>query len=232
MTEDSLAIDHLATRDGYDRWATIYDDEENPLVAMEEPLVAELLGDVRGIAVADLGCGTGRHTVRLAADGAVVTALDFSEAMLDRARSKPGAVGVTFHVHDLAHPLPIADSSFDRIVCGLVVDHVADLQGFFAEMRRVCKPGGWAVVSTMHPAMMLRGVQARFTDPDTGRETRPTSFRHQLSDYMLAAFRAGFHIDHLSEHAVTDSLAARVPRAQKYLAWPLLFLMRLSKPAA
>src|SRR5579862_4366785 len=54
-------IDILSTRDGYDRWAEIYDGEGNPLVAMEEPWVDKLLGDVRGLAVADIGCGTGRQ---------------------------------------------------------------------------------------------------------------------------------------------------------------------------
>jgi len=44
---------------------------------------------------ADIGCGTGRHAIRLAAAaGAKVTALDFSEGMLERARAKPGADAV------------------------------------------------------------------------------------------------------------------------------------------
>jgi malonyl-CoA O-methyltransferase len=223
-------VDHLPTREGYDRWAQVYDADPNPLVAVEEPRVAELLGDVRGLTVLDLGCGTGRHALRLAAAGAAVTAVDFSAEMLAKARAKPGGATVAFHVHDLAAPLPFADDSFDRVVCGLVLDHVADLSLVFREMRRVCRPGGVAVVSNMHPAMMLRGVQARFTDPATGRETRPASCPHQVSDYVLAAVRAGFALDHLSEHTVDLALAERSERARKYLGWPILLLMRL-RPA-
>src|SRR5436309_7019436 len=81
----------LPTREGYDRWAALYDADPNPLVALEEPWVDRLLGDVRGLSVLDLGCGTGRHALRLEAAGAVVHAIDFSEAMLDQARRKPGA---------------------------------------------------------------------------------------------------------------------------------------------
>src|SRR5437764_12466232 len=81
----------LPTRDGYDLWSAVYDADANPLPAIEEPCVDRLLGDVRGLAVLDLGCGTGRHALRLAAAGAVVTALDFSPGMLDQARAKPGA---------------------------------------------------------------------------------------------------------------------------------------------
>lgn len=223
-------IDLLSTKDGYNRWAEIYDSDDNPLIALEEPWVDRLLGDVRGLRVADIGCGTGRHALRLAAGGAIVDALDFSEAMLERARKKAGNAAITYRVHDLAQPLPFPDATFDRVVCGLVIDHIANLDGLFCEMHRVCRPTGFTVVSVMHPAMMLRGVQARFRDPSSGRETRPASCTHQISDYVMAAIRARFILDHVSEHAVDEELAARLERARKYLDWPMLFLMRL-RPA-
>jgi malonyl-CoA O-methyltransferase len=221
------AADLHYTREGYDRWAEVYDTDGNPLVALEEPEIDRLLGDPAGLTVLDVGCGTGRHALRLAAASARVTAIDFSDEMMRRAAAKPGAAAITFRVHDLAHPLPFPDTAFDRVVCGLVVDHIADLTALFAEMRRVTVPAGRIVVSVMHPAMMLRGVQARFTDPATGRETRPASVAHQISDYVTAALRAGLRIDHVSEHAVDATLAARLPRAEKYLGWPMLFLLGL-----
>jgi malonyl-CoA O-methyltransferase len=147
--------------------------------------------------------------------------------MLARARFKPGADRVAFHVHDLAEPLPFPAATFDRVVCGLVLDHIADPAGLFREMNRVCRPSGCVVVSVMHPAMMLRGVQARFHESQTGREIRPASQPHQLSDYVMAASRAGLTLDHLSEHAVDEALASRLERARRYLGWPMLFLMRL-----
>jgi SAM-dependent methyltransferase len=220
-------IDLLSTKDGYDLWAAIYDEEGNPLIAIEEPQVDRLLGDVCGLAVADIGCGTGRHAIRLASAGATVHAIDFSAGMLERAKKKAQGLNITFQVHDLAEPLPFANASFDRVVCGLVIDHIADLVGLFQEMCRICQPSGFIVVSVMHPAMMLRGVQARFHDPASGREIRPASCPHQLSDYVMAAVRAGFILDDLSEHAVDEALANRLERARRYLGWPLLFLMRL-----
>ena len=230
MTEsDAGQIDHLPTREGYDRWAEIYDAEDNPLIALEEPLVAALLGDVRGLSVADIGCGTGRHALRLAAAGAALTALDFSDRMLDKAQGKPGADGIRFIAHDLAAWLPLPHAAFDRVLCCLVADHVEDLCSLFGELARVCRPDGAVVFSVMHPAMMLRGLQARFTDPLTGRETRPRSYPHLIADYVTAATRAGLHIAHISEHAADESLAQRCPRAAKYVAWPLLFLMQLTR---
>src|SRR5207245_3136111 len=95
------------TRAGYDRWAEVYDAEDNPLVLLEEEHIAPLLRGMAGLTVADIGCGTGRHTLRMASAGAHVTAVDFSDAMLERARAKPGAEAVTFIRHDLALPLPL-----------------------------------------------------------------------------------------------------------------------------
>src|SRR5580765_7110662 len=116
---------------GYDRWAEVYDGEDNPLVLLEEKHIRALVGDVANDCVADIGCGTGRHAIRLAAAGANVTALDFSEGMLERARAKPGASRVTFVRHDLTQPFPLESGTFDRVLCCLVLDHIAHLKGFF-----------------------------------------------------------------------------------------------------
>lgn len=218
----------VGTREGYDLWAEVYDGEGNPLCELEEPEVDARLGLLDGLELLDVGCGTGRHALRLSAAGARVTAVDFSAGMLARARAKPGADRVRFVEHDLTEPLPFPLRAFDRVVCGLVVDHIAPLAPFFGELGRVCRPSGKVLVSVMHPAMLLRGVQARFTDPVTGVETRPESHRHSISDYVSAALNAGLTITELAELAPDDTLSERVPRAARYLGWPLLFLMALA----
>lgn len=214
-------------RSGYDRWSEIYDHELNPLVALEEPRVREALGDVRGLSVLDLGCGTGRHALWIAAAGARVTGVDFSEGMLAEARRKPGAADVAFRVHDLHQPLPFADAAFDRVVSGLVLEHLRDLRFVFGEARRVLRPGARAVVSAMHPAMFLKDVEARFTDPATGEKVRPGSIPHTLGDFVMSALGAGFTPEAIGEHAPDASFAARYPRAEKYVGWPMLVVLTL-----
>jgi len=228
MNVEQSHITHLSTREGYDRWAGIYDAEGNPLIALEEPLVKCLLGDVRGHAVADIGCGTGRHSLRLAAAGACVTAVDFSAVMLDVARAKPGADKIRFLAHDLAMPLPLSDAAFHRVLCCLVADHIADLSSLFRDLRRICRSDGAIIFSVMHPAMMFRGLQARFTDPVSGHEVRPQSHAHQIADYITAMTAAGLRITHISEHAADEDLAERCPRARRYVGWPMLLLVQLS----
>ena len=218
----------LDTADGYDRWAAVYDSDGNPLTHLEEPEVGRLLGDVEGKSLLDVGCGTGRHAIALAQRGAKVTALDFSDGMLAQARAKDAADAVTFVQHDLAQRLPFEDASFERVLSCLVLEHIADLHLLFSEMGRVCSPGGSIVVTAMHPAMMLLGVQAGFRDPTTGDKMHPRSLRHQVSDFVNAAIGAGLRVDAMGEHAVDAALAANLPRAAKYEGWLMLLTLRFT----
>ncbi len=215
-------------RGGYDRWAAVYDHDANPLQGLEGPRVRAAVGDPRGRRALDLGCGTGRHALWLAAEGASVTAVDFSEGMLTEARKKPGADAVRFQAHDLHAPLPFADAAFDLVVSGLVLEHLREPDGFFAEARRVLATGGRAVVSAMHPAMFLRGTQARFTDPASGELVSPGSVPHSVAAFVMAAVRAGFRLDDVAEVAPDDAFAAHYPRAAKYVGWPMLVVLTLT----
>lgn len=229
MTSDERVV---PTQQGYDRWAEIYDEEANPLILVEQPQMKRVMGEVRGLSILDVGCGTGRHALALAAEGAQVTGVDFSTGMLEKARGKAGASAIRFIHQDVSGHLPFDAASFDRVISCLVVDHVRGLAAFFTELHRVVKPEGFVVISVMHPALMLKGVQARFQDPRTGEEVRPESVPNQISDYVMGAATAGFSFAELSEHVVGPDIVATAPRAEKYLGWPMMFLMKLSPKAA
>ena len=89
------------------------------------------------------------------------------------------------------------------------------------------KPGGRAVVSAMHPAMFLRGVQARFYDPATGEKVQPGSLAHSLGSMVMAAVAGGFTLAGIGEHAPDAAFAERFPRAEKYVGWPMLLVLEL-----
>ena len=211
-------------RDGYDRWAMVYDDDQNPLQALEGPLVQQACGNVQGLRVLDMGCGTGRHTLWLAQAGAEVTGIAFSEAMLAKAHEKAKGYSIDLIVHDLHQRLPFEAGQFDMIVSGLVLEHIADLAHYFSEIARVLGNPGRAVVSAMHPAMFLRDSQAQFTDPNSGDKVRPGSLSHQLSDVVMGAVSASLELVHFAEHSADAQLAEDFPRSGKYVGWPMLVL--------
>jgi ubiquinone/menaquinone biosynthesis C-methylase UbiE len=227
-TDDAPAAE-VPTREGYDRWAEFYDGDGNPLVALEEPHVARMLGDVCGLALADIGTGTGRHAIALAQQGARVVAIDFSMGMLAKACAKADAQRVRFVCADCSTTLPLRTASFDRVLTCLLADHVPSLDGFIAELARICRPDGFIVLTTVHPAMHLLGTRARFTDPATGHKVYPRSYEFAMADYVMAAQRAGLHFDELGEWICDKTLEASVPRAARYAGWPMLLTMRLSR---
>jgi demethylmenaquinone methyltransferase/2-methoxy-6-polyprenyl-1,4-benzoquinol methylase len=94
--------------------------------------------------VLDVATGTGlvaREALALVGEGGAVLGLDPSAGMLSQAR----LLGIPL-VRALGERLPLRDGAFDFVSMGFALRHVADLDGLFAEMRRVLKPGGTACV--------------------------------------------------------------------------------------
>ncbi|MEO1696385.1 MAG: class I SAM-dependent methyltransferase [Planctomycetota bacterium] len=217
----------VGTREGYDRWSECYDDYGNPLIALEEPVVRQLVGDVCGVELLDLACGTGRHALHFAAEGARTTGVDFSSGMLSVARERDVESRVRWLQHDLHRPLPFADASFGRVVHALALDHMKAPLDLLREMRRLLRLGGSAVVSVLHPAMFLKGTQARFVDPASGDLVVIDNERYRVSDYVNWSREAGLELVEMQERCCTAEIAARIPRAAKYVDWPMMLALKL-----
>jgi demethylmenaquinone methyltransferase/2-methoxy-6-polyprenyl-1,4-benzoquinol methylase len=92
-----------------------------------------------GDRVLDAACGTGDLAIEAARAGGRVVGLDFSGAMLERARRK--APHLEWVQGDLL-ALPWEDGEFDAATVGFGIRNVADLEAGLRELRRVVRPGG------------------------------------------------------------------------------------------
>jgi SAM-dependent methyltransferase len=127
-------------------------------------LVGRIAADVaavgpRGARVLEVGCGPGRLSIRLAGrHGLDVTGLDLDPAMIRRARANADRRGnrdqrrPSFLVGDVAS-LAFPDRSFDLVVSTLSMHHWADPTAGLAEISRVLRPGGRALVWDFRPGV-------------------------------------------------------------------------------
>lgn len=178
-------------RAGYDRWAKLYDGYVNSTVAVDDLYFPPAYAPVRDMDVLEIGCGTGRHTVRLAGQGNRVTALDLSPGMLAVAREKlAGFDDVSLVEADF---LTADVGVFDAVVTALVLEHIADLPTFFAHVAGCLRAGGRFYMSEIHPDRIAAGTQANFVAAD-GEHVRLASFAHSEVDIQAAAHAAGLKL--------------------------------------
>ena len=131
----------------FDRIAGVYDRMNSVMTAGMHHRWRERAADLARIAPAaralDVATGTGDLAVELAARGARVTGLDFSERMLELARDK--APGIDW-VQGNALELPYADGEFDAVTVGFGARNFSDLDRGLAELARVTRRGGRVVI--------------------------------------------------------------------------------------
>jgi malonyl-CoA O-methyltransferase len=210
MTDDSRPTPILDPVSAYAHWAPNYPAQaHNPLMRAEERAMLALLpGDLRGYAVFDGGCGTGRYMIHALRRGAArVVGADLSIDMLRRADAElrsayPAAAHPCAspqpsvpHSHLLqAHldALPLRDRWADLTICGLTIGHLESLEGALAELHRVTRPGGIILCSDFHPLSHARGWRREFNAKGQRYAVRHTPF--QDSDWRGACASLGLRI--------------------------------------
>lgn len=187
-------------RAGYTRWASSYDDAPNPLIRCETPVVHGWIDRLPPGVALDAACGTGRHAAHLASRGHRVIAVDATPAMLEKARARVPAADV--RSGDLTD-LPVESESVDLAVCALALTHLPSLGRPMAELSRVLRPGGSAIVSDLHPTMLVLGGSAFFVDA-AGAAGNVRSHHHRHADYLTAFRAAGLEVLDCAEPAIEE----------------------------
>jgi demethylmenaquinone methyltransferase/2-methoxy-6-polyprenyl-1,4-benzoquinol methylase len=157
VTHETGTLHPAGVRAMFDRIAPVYD-------AMNRVMTAGLDRSWRRVAVEavvqpgdrvlDACCGTGDLALEAERGGGIVTGLDFSPRMLERARRKSETIA---WVEGDLLALPFDAASFDAATVGFGVRNVADLDAALAELRCILRPGGrLAVLEITTPRGALR----------------------------------------------------------------------------
>jgi len=163
-TAPSATPAYVSVLEGYERWASTYDQAPNPLLNLEARKLGILLPSLSDKRVLDLACGTGRWLERFLAQSAdSAIGVDSSAAMLRVARKKPATQGRIAQADCLN--LPFRSTVFDLVVCSFALGHIGALGAMVNELARVTKSGADVFVSDLHPEAYAQGWRTGFRDP-------------------------------------------------------------------
>jgi ubiquinone/menaquinone biosynthesis C-methylase UbiE len=215
--------------DGYDKWAPTYDGERNPLIALEENVTLDLIGEVRNQRVLDVGCGTGRYCELLAKRGAKVVGIDPSSKMLECAKGKI-TPDCKFELHlGKIEDADFPDNHFDLIVSALTLGHIPELGPVIKKVSRIIKSRGQLIVSDIHPYWPISGHDyAEFFD-GSGQEYGIPEYAHLFEEYWNLFRKFKFSVEDVKEPRIDDKLIERFPGLIKYKGMPLAFILKARK---
>lgn len=205
----------------WDRLADEYQAKHGPQLAASGGLAwgvwqlpeseLQVLGDVRGRHILELGCGAAQWSIALRALGANVTGLDISERQLEYARRLMVEADVEFPlVHASAEATPFEDESFEIVFCDHGAMTFADPYLTVPEAARILRPGGLLAFSmstpildiawppgTEHPSAELLGDYWHLhalEEPD-----EPVAFQLRYGEWVRVFGENGFVIESLIE---------------------------------
>lgn len=182
----------------YDQEATEYDsmrwcsDAGAYTDAVQKEIVRQLLGDLQGQKILEVGVGTGRFTQCLVEKEAQVTGVDISLSMLRRTKDVLTFNGSLMQTDGAS--LPMVSECYDGCLSVNVFSHLVNYESSLQEITRVLRPGGFLVVNFPNlwsfylPAGAVVNIRGRAVRRDVF--TRWYSFR----SFRLACAQTGLSI--------------------------------------
>lgn len=204
----------------------------------------QIIGDVQGLDVLEVGCGGGQNSIVLTRKGAKsVTGIDQSEEQLTYARALAEQEGadIRFIKSDMEDMSVLPDSSYDLIVSTHAMNYAFDLSAVFTECARLLRPGGRVVTCLNHPLWVVLGEALEKKDftrlvdyydgfrdiwdwEDHEGETIATfeSTSWRLEQIINGLIRAGFLIERVAEPRgyTLAELSSLPPDAVPYIDIP------------
>lgn len=237
---------------GYSRFIS---DEFSYVKMVEMPAVMELLGDVNGKLVLDLGCGSGEYALAFARKGASVTGLDISGKCLELVREKAAKENADIELvqGSISSPGLLEGRQFDLVFSSTTMHYVEDIAGVFVHVDKLLKKEGVFLLSVVHPFYTATYPLSDYKNVDkyatfglryfshNVRKYVPPwakystvdhciSYHHTVEEYFNALTGAGFTIESLVEPKPLQILKEKHPRRYyEMMNTPIFMIFKCSK---
>lgn len=215
--------------------------------APEWPAIRDLLPELTGKRVADLGCGFGWASRWFREHGAVsVLGFDLSQNMIKRARADTEDAGIEYRIADL-ETLELPEATFDLVYSALTFHYVQDFGRLIGMIHAALAAGGDLVFTIEHPIFMAATHPHWMLDED-GRKTWPVNgysiegerrtdwftkgvLKHHrtLATTINTLIGAGFELRRFEEFAPTTEQIAEMPDLAEELERPMMLLVSVRK---
>ena len=184
----AAAVLPVTVKDAYRFWSVSYDDDPNPILALERRVIRERLGALSGKCVLDVATGTGYWLAHAKSGRARAFGLDLSEEMLAVAARKDGLPNCLLCA-DINH-LPVRNNAADIAICSMALGYIPELKDLFRELARVSRR---IIVSDLHPAAVEAGWRRGFVA--AGHRYEIEQFLHTPAQLDEAAADAGLRLE-------------------------------------
>lgn len=199
----------MNVKQAYNIWADKYDTDINLTRDLEAAVLRETMSQIQFKTCLEIGCGTGKNTEWLITRADHVTAVDFSDEMISKAKKKINSDKVNFQLADITQDWTFVKRQYDLVTFSLVLEHAEDLEMIFNQLSGAVSPGGHIYIGELHPFKQYQGSKARF-ETEKGLHTL-TCFNHHISDFIIPAKRNGFVLTEINEYFDDDD-RTNVPR--------------------
>lgn len=182
----------------YNTWANDYDTDKNLTRDLDEDIIKKVFDGQKFDSILEVGCGTGKNTVFLASISKHLTAIDFSEGMISKAKEKVKSNSVRFQICDINRAWLIEKNHFDLITFNLILEHIENIDTILAEAGKYLLPRGLVLINELHPFRQYEGKKAIYRDNEEIKEI--DAFVHNISDFLDSAEKNGLKLLKLREY--------------------------------